>query len=83
MEALKAHKRGLMQQLFPREGDTRPRLRFPEFRNAPEWKGKLLGEAATFYNGRAYAKEELLERGKYLVLRVGNFFTNAHWYYSD
>ena len=83
VEALKAHKRGLMQQLFPREGETRPRLRFPEFRDAPEWKGKLLGEAATFYNGRAYAKEELLERGKYLVLRVGNFFTNDHWYYSD
>ncbi|NLB13111.1 MAG: restriction endonuclease subunit S, partial [Gammaproteobacteria bacterium] len=37
VEALKAHKRGLMQQLFPREGETRPRLRFPEFRNAPEW----------------------------------------------
>lgn len=83
VEALKAHKRGLMQQLFPREGETRPRLRFPEFRDAPEWKGKLLGQAATFYNGRAYAKEELLERGKYLVLRVGNFFTNDLCYYSD
>jgi type I restriction enzyme S subunit len=38
VEALKAHKRGLMQQLFPRQGETRPRLRFPEFRNAPEWE---------------------------------------------
>lgn len=38
VEALKAHKRGLMQQLFPREGETVPRLRFPEFRNAPEWE---------------------------------------------
>ena len=38
VEALKAHKRGLMQQLFPREGETRPRLRFPEFRNAQGWK---------------------------------------------
>ncbi len=38
VEALKAHKRGLMQQLFPREGETLPRLRFPEFRDAPEWK---------------------------------------------
>ena len=37
VEALKAHKRGLMQQLFPREGKTRPRLRFPEFRDAPDW----------------------------------------------
>lgn len=38
VEALKAHKRGLMQQLFPREGETRPRLRFREFRDAAEWR---------------------------------------------
>jgi len=37
VEALKTYKRGLMQQLFPREGETLPRLRFPEFRDAPEW----------------------------------------------
>lgn len=43
VEALKAHKRGLMQQLFPREGETLPRLRFPEFRNAPEWQQKVGG----------------------------------------
>ena len=36
-----------------------------------------------FVNGRAYKKEELLSRGKYKVLRVGNFFTNNEWYYSD
>ncbi|MDO3620594.1 restriction endonuclease subunit S [Ralstonia pseudosolanacearum] len=38
VEALKAHKRGLMQQLFPREGETLPRLRFLEFRGGPEWE---------------------------------------------
>lgn len=47
VEALKAHKRGLMQQLFPREGETRPRLRFPEFRNAPEWKVEPAGKLFT------------------------------------
>ena len=44
LDALKAHKKGLMQQLFPREGETRPRLRFPEFRDAPEWRSSLLGD---------------------------------------
>jgi type I restriction enzyme S subunit len=44
LDALKAHKRGLMQQLFPREGETTPRLRFPEFRNAGPWEVKRLGE---------------------------------------
>jgi type I restriction enzyme S subunit len=37
VEALKAHKKGLMQQLFPQEGETQPRLRFPEFQDAGEW----------------------------------------------
>lgn len=43
LEALRAHKKGLMQQLFPREGETEPRLRFPEFRDAEPWKVKRLG----------------------------------------
>ena len=38
LDALKTHKKGLMQQLFPREGEAVPRLRFPEFREAGEWK---------------------------------------------
>ena len=44
VDALKTHKKGLMQQLFPREGETQPRLRFPEFQNAGEWVVKPLGE---------------------------------------
>ncbi len=38
VDALKTHKKGLMQQLFPREGETQPRLRFPEFQNAGDWE---------------------------------------------
>lgn len=41
LDALKTHKKGLMQQLFPREGETQPRLRFPEFQNAGEWVEKV------------------------------------------
>jgi type I restriction enzyme S subunit len=51
LEALKAHKRGLMQQLFPREGETTPRLRFPEFRNAGPWEVKRLGEIVKITGG--------------------------------
>jgi type I restriction enzyme S subunit len=83
LEALRRHKQGLMQQLFPQPGETVPRLRFPEFEGGPEWRRQTLGEAATFLNGRAYSKDELLDSGKYRVLRVGNFFTSDHWYYSD
>lgn len=47
------------------------------------WCWASLGDVMTFVNGRAYKKEELLPSGKYKVLRVGNFFTNDSWYYSD
>ncbi len=43
LEALRQHEQGLMQQLFPRPGETVPRLRFPEFKDAPEWEERELG----------------------------------------
>ena len=51
LDALKAHKKGLMQQLFPREGETRPRLRFPEFQDAPEWENKKIGDICRSFSG--------------------------------
>ncbi len=44
IDHLKTHKKGLMQQLFPAEGKTTPKLRFPEFQDAGEWKKTKLGE---------------------------------------
>jgi type I restriction enzyme S subunit len=51
LEALRDQKKGLMQQLFPREGETLPRLRFPEFRGGPNWKSATLGEIADISSG--------------------------------
>lgn len=42
-----------------------------------------LSEIARVINGRAYSQPELLIQGPYPVLRVGNFFSNRSWYYSD
>ena len=44
--ALKTHTKGLMQQLFPQEGETQPRLRFPEFQDAGDWKEEKLEDLA-------------------------------------
>lgn len=46
-ETLKAHKKGLMQQLFPVEGETVPVLRFPEFRDAGEWEEYSINQLVT------------------------------------
>ena len=47
------------------------------------WEWCRMQDVITFVNGRAYKKEELLSQGKYKILRVGNFFTNNEWCYSD
>lgn len=51
LDALKAHKSGLLQQLFPAEGETMPRLRFPEFRYAGEWISSSLGGISNITSG--------------------------------
>jgi type I restriction enzyme S subunit len=47
LDTLKTHKKGLMQQLFPAEGETLPKLRFPEFRDAGEWEEKSLKQISS------------------------------------
>jgi len=47
------------------------------------WEYSKLAEVCTLINGRAYKRSELLSKGKYPVLRVGNFFTNPNWFFSD
>ena len=53
IEVLKAHKKGLMQQLFPEKGETVPKLRFSEFQNKGEWREKTLGNFIESYRGGA------------------------------
>lgn len=75
VEALKAHKRGLMQQLFPREGETRPRLRFPEFRDAPEWEQHRLGDIASISKGKGISKADIAAEGRTPCIRYGELYT--------
>ncbi len=67
LDALKTHKKGLMQQLFPAEGKTVPRFRFPEFRDKGEWEEKTLGQVADYENGKAH-EQDIDDQGKYIVV---------------
>jgi type I restriction enzyme S subunit len=42
LDALKDHKKGLLQNLFPQEGETVPKVRFPEFEDVGEWEERTI-----------------------------------------
>lgn len=76
-------KKGLMQQLLTK-GIGHTEFKQTEIGEIPvDWKVKQMKELCNLLNGRVYKKDELLDYGKTPVLRVGNFFTNQNWYYSD
>lgn len=51
VDLLKTHKKGLMQQLFPDDGETVPKLRFPEFKNSEKWSEMRLGDIGRVIRG--------------------------------
>ena len=76
LAALQTHKKGLMQQLFPRAGETLPRLRFPEFQNAPEWNAKQISDVVRSVKTGKLDANAMVENGGY------RFYTCAENYYQ-
>ena len=56
LEALRQHKQGLMQQLFPKLGETVPCLRFPEFRD--KWRKMRLDSVVTEFRASSTVQDE-------------------------
>lgn len=76
LEALKDHKKGLMQNLFPHEGEKAPKYRFPEFEKDAEWKVNKLGENATILKGKGISKSDVVENGNLPCIRYGELYTH-------
>lgn len=73
LEALKAYKKGLLQQLFPAEGETVPKLRFSEFQCESEWSRGCVDDLATLIMGNAFKSSDYVEDGVQLI-RMGNLY---------
>jgi type I restriction enzyme, S subunit len=72
VDALKKHKKGLMQDLFPRKGETQPRLRFPEFQDGREWRKSSLKCVAYLRNGYAFKSAEYANDGSWQIITISN-----------
>lgn len=75
LDALKTHKKGLMQQLFPAEGEMVSKLRFPGFREKGAWSKEKLGTVATLYKGKGISKVEIVANGIRPCIRYGELYT--------
>lgn len=93
LNTLKTHKKGLMQHLFPAEGETLPKLRFPEFQDAGEWEENLLdskvikvgsgitprgGDKNYKNNGRPFVRSQNVGWGELLLDDVAYIDEQTH-----
>jgi len=75
LEALKDHKKGLLQNLFPQEGETVPKVRFPEFEDDGEWVENELGKICDVRDG-THDSPKYVSDG-YPLITSKNLFENG------
>lgn len=73
---LNDHKKGLMQNLFPQEGEKVPKYRFKEFEKNGDWAEKTLDEVATILKGKGISKADIVEDGDLPCIRYGELYTH-------
>ncbi len=76
LDLLIDHKKGLMQNLFPQEGEKVPKFRFPEFKKDGVWKEQSLDEVATILKGKGISKADIVEDGELPCIRYGELYTH-------
>ena len=67
LEALKIHKKGLLQKLFPQKGGKVPEYRFSEFDVDGEWIERKLGNEVTYFKGFAFRSQDYTSNGRRVV----------------
>lgn len=71
LHLLKDHKKGLLQQLFPAEGETQPQFRFPEFVNDGDFNVMNLGVVCDYFNGASNEKN-VVDEGQYFLISLNS-----------
>ncbi|WP_164705124.1 restriction endonuclease subunit S [Pseudomonas viridiflava] len=56
LDTPKSYESALMRQLFPRDDETVPQVRFPEFLDANEWEPTTVGQLVNFKSGGTPSK---------------------------
>ena len=76
LEHLQEQKKGLLQKMFPKNGEVVPEVRFPGFTDA--WEQRKLGEITSHRGGTAIEKY-FDENGEYKVISIGSYGLNSKY----
>lgn len=83
IEQLKAHKKSLMQKLFPPNGQTVPEYRFPEFKKSGMWMEKTLGDVGDVCMCKRVMKDETNINYSIPFYKIGTFGKKADTYITE
>ena len=75
IKLLEKHKKGLLQNFFPKDGEDIPKIRFPEFLNDEKWEKTTIGKIGSFYYGKSAPKWSLEEDALTPCVRYGELYT--------
>ena len=74
LESYRELKQGMLQKMFPKNGEKVPEIRFPEFTG--DWEQRKLGDVAKYRNGKAH-ESDISEQGKFVVVNSKFISTNG------
>ncbi len=66
-DGLRDYKKGLLQQMFPKPGESTPRIRFPGYTGP--WEQRKLYELVDYSNGTGH-EENVVDQGKYELITL-------------
>jgi type I restriction enzyme S subunit len=86
LDLLKDHKKGLMQNLFPQEGEKVPKYRFKEFENDGEWVEEPLSSKISVIDGDRglnYPKAEEYSSDGYCLFLSAKNVTKSGFLFNE
>lgn len=79
LEMLKDHKKSLLQNLLPQEGETVPKFRFKEFEVTGDWEEMTLDSLTTKISDGIHTTPNYEDDGKYYFINGNNLIDGKIW----
>ena len=80
LDSMKEYKKGLLQKMFPKKGETVPEIRFPGFTD--DWEQRKFGDVGSVSMCKRIFKDETSDEGDIPFYKIGTFGDTPDAYIS-